>query len=293
MSICGSFQRTIVKIYIARILCKIVHLFIRNSIVSAKRSGIRYELDLNEGIDLAIFLFGGFQKHIYRNRLLKISGPATIIDIGANIGSMSLMFARLFTDARIHAFEPTTYACEKMRRNLELNPSLAERITLVRSFVSDVATQHPDIKAYASWRVGGGDEQGEKHPVHLGTVKAADGAAATTLDLYCARNNLTDVRLIKIDTDGHEFQVLQGAKVVISSQRPYVLFEVGGYVMDEQGIAFDRYVSYFSWFDYTLHDSSNGRLITGSNWHTMIPRYGTIDVLAVPANGINQQGQRR
>lgn len=287
---CGfeCLQRTTLKIFGARVLNKIVRLFVRDPFVCVKRRGIWYELDLNEGIDLAIFLFGSFQKHVYLNRLLKIDGPGTIVDVGANIGSMSLMFAKTFPEARVYAFEPTQYAYTKFRRNQDLNPDLAGRITLVQSFISDVPTPNHDIKAYASWRVGGAKDHGEQHPVHLGTVKAADGVAATTLDAYSAQNSLTDIRLIKIDTDGYESQVLQGAKLIIKTQRPYVLFEVGVYVMDEQGIDFDWYLSFFEGLGYVLYDSLTSRLITRHNWLEIIPRYGTVDVLAVPAE---QQSQ--
>ena len=52
---------TKIKIAIARILYKTVKIFIRNNPIDVKRAGINYELDLTEGIDLSIFLFGGFQ----------------------------------------------------------------------------------------------------------------------------------------------------------------------------------------------------------------------------------------
>lgn len=282
MLVSKALQRTELKIRLARILYKIVRLFFRDSPICVRRNGIKYELDLSEGIELSIFLFGSFQKHVYRNRLLDISGQATIIDVGANIGSMALMFAQLFQSAKIHAFEPTDYACTKFRRNLELNPKLAARISLVQSFVSAVATPNPDINAYASWKVGGSAEQGAKHPVHFGTLKAASGVAAITIDEYCAQNGLADIRLIKIDTDGHEFQVLQGAADVVRVQHPYVVFEVGRYVMDENGIDFAQYLNYFNQYGYTLHNSSNNRLITECNWREIIPQCGTIDVLALP-----------
>ncbi|NTW99907.1 MAG: FkbM family methyltransferase [Geobacteraceae bacterium] len=266
-------------------------MFVTKSPLQVVRSGILYELDLSEGIDLSIFLLGSFQKHVYKNKLLQLSGEMTILDVGANIGSMALMFAKLFPAASIHAFEPTEYACVKFRRNLELNPELANRITLLQNFVSDCASPNPDIKAYASWKVSAGKELAAQHPVHCGTLKAADGVAAVTLDGYCAAHTIQNIRLIKIDTDGHECQVLLGAQVVIREQRPYLLFEVGGYVMAEQGIEFSWYLDYFAPLDYRLYDSSTNRPINEQNWREIIPQLGTIDILAVPGDMTSRSSQ--
>ena len=60
---------------------------------------MRWNLDLNEGIDLSIFLFGTSEKKIFNlKKLLKESSSPIIIDIGANIGSTSLIMAKMFND---------------------------------------------------------------------------------------------------------------------------------------------------------------------------------------------------
>lgn len=286
MSLLENLPRTRLKIFLAQLLYKIVRTFTRSPFVVVRRGGIRYALDLSEGIDLSIFLFGGFQQHVYANpRLACITGPATIIDVGANMGCMSLLLAQRFPSARIHAFEPTGYAWAKFRRNLELNPDLAGRILPVQQFVSDAAAPAPDIKAYASWKVDG-SRCGQRHPVHLGTVQTAEGVPAVTLDAYCAAKQISNVALIKIDTDGHELKVLHGARTVIGMQRPLVIFEIGGYVLTEQGITFDDYLAYFQGLNYDLYDCVTNKAILDTNWRSLIPRYGTVDLLAVPRESV-------
>src|SRR5208337_1873270 len=117
----NKIHLTKIKITIAKILYKMVRTIIRKNPVRAKRGGINYELDLTEGIDLSIFVFGGFQKHVYRNLNFNKQSRFTILDIGGNIGSMSLSFARMFPQAEIKAFEPTHFACERFKKNLALN----------------------------------------------------------------------------------------------------------------------------------------------------------------------------
>ena len=85
------------KIFIAKILSKLLTLFIsKNQIVV--RNNIKWCLDLDEGIDLSVFLFGTSESKIsnLKKLLLKKDSSLTIIDIGANIGSVSLKLATIF-----------------------------------------------------------------------------------------------------------------------------------------------------------------------------------------------------
>ncbi len=47
-----------------------------------------------------------------------------------------------------------------------------------------------------------------------------------TLDEFCEENNLTGVDFMKIDVEGYEFKVLQGAKKLIDGQRPRICIEL-------------------------------------------------------------------
>ena len=51
-------------------LAKIIYFFNKNFLLKNKRNVIRqnikYSLDLSEGIDLSIFIFGGFEKHYHK-----------------------------------------------------------------------------------------------------------------------------------------------------------------------------------------------------------------------------------
>jgi len=46
------------------------------------RRGIRYEIELREGIDLAVFALGRFQRHVSTNRRLVLPRDALVIDVG-------------------------------------------------------------------------------------------------------------------------------------------------------------------------------------------------------------------
>ena len=273
---------TRLKIGAASLLYKGVSLVYRDPRRRITRSGIRFEVDLTEGIDLSLFLFGGFQRHVARNRYFRLAEDAVVLDVGANAGIMTLQFAARVPRGHVYSFEPTHHAAGRLRTNLGLNPTLAERVTLMQTFVSDRAEPAPPLKAFASWKVDG-DPGGEQHPVHLGTVLSTEGVGAITVDRFAAAQGLARLDLIKIDTDGHELDVLRGAAASLECFRPAILFEVGLYAMRERGIGFADYEAFLGPLGYRILDARNGREITAANHRRIIPGRGTIDALALPA----------
>jgi FkbM family methyltransferase len=237
-------------------------------------------VELSEGIDLSLFLFGNYQKHVFKNRFMALQPDSVVIDVGANFGTMTLQFARLCPQGRVFSFEPTHYALARLRRNLALNPDLASRVEVINSFVTKRSGNNPSLVAYSSWRVDG-QRVGNEHPVHLGTPRSTEGVPGISLDDFCARRNLRRLDLIKIDTDGHELEVLRGAAGTIERHRPIVLFEVGLYIMDERNIRFQEYEEYFSKLDYLLFDAKTSGRVSLANYRSRIPGRGTTDLIAV------------
>lgn len=269
---------TRIKLFFANILYYLVKIFFWKDIQQVNRHGINFELDLNEGIDLHLFLFGNFQKHITENQCIDINENATIIDVGANTGVISLIFAQKAANGHVYAFEPTDYAIKKMHTNLDLNPQLRERITLTQCFVSDKEKDSSDLKAYSSWPI---RSSKEKHNIHRGVDMTTPDVPSITLDGYCEKNGIAKVDLMKIDTDGHELGVLNGAGQMIMKYKPQIIFELGIYVMKERGISFTDYNAYFSAKNYDMF-TPKGEKITMDNYEEYVPQFGTIDVIALP-----------
>jgi FkbM family methyltransferase len=272
---------TKIKIVGAKILYKITALFVGKERRIISREGINYEIDLAEGIELSLFLFGKFQSHITKNSFLKINKDDTIIDIGANVGLMTLQFAKLVPNGKVYAFEPTFYALERLKKNLELNPTLSVNVSVFNSFVSEFSNSNPNIVAFSSWKVNG-ERGANDHPVHLGTPKATDGVPAISLNDFVENNKLEKIDFIKIDTDGHEYEVFKGAAIAIAKYRPKIIFEIGLYVMEEKNISFEFYYTYFKELNYKLIDTKSEKVISLSNYKKYIPKNGSTDLIALP-----------
>ncbi|UCH22576.1 MAG: FkbM family methyltransferase [Deltaproteobacteria bacterium] len=273
---------TRIKLIIAQVLYRMLRLMGISNKKRIRRGGIHYEVDLTEGIDLFLFLFGVFQRHVVSNKYFSLPDEAIIFDIGANIGSMALNFARLIPEGYIYAFEPTHFAFEKLKQNISLNSGLAERVRAVQLFVSDRSGPSHGIRAYSSWKVDGSAQN--THPLHGGMIRNAEGISAVTIDDFCKQNHISRVDLIKIDTDGYELQVLKGAHQTIEKCSPFLIFEIGLYVLNEHQLGFEQYCNYFKHFDYILINSKTGKVITLDNYWRQIPLRSTTDIVAVPSN---------
>ena len=62
----------------------------------------------------------------------------TVLDVGGHIGYHALTFARKVGEkGQVYSFEPNPVNGMRFQSNLELNPLLAERVSVVKSAVSD------------------------------------------------------------------------------------------------------------------------------------------------------------
>ena len=269
------------KILIAEILYKIVTPFVGKGKRTVQRQKINYEVDLSEGIELSLYLFGSFQQQITKNRFLHLKADDIIIDIGANVGLMSLQYAAKVKQGMVYSFEPTHYAFEKFKKNLSLNPDLASRVIATQAFISEKSGNNDSLVAYSSWKVDG-TRNVNNHLVHQGSPKETTGVPVISLDDFVHKNHITKINLIKIDTDGFEYEILKGARTVIVNFRPIIILEVTLYSLQEKGITFDFYYDYFTGLGYRLFDLVTNVEVNMMNFRQFIPENGSTDLIAIP-----------
>jgi FkbM family methyltransferase len=216
-----------------------------------------FELDLAEGIDLAMYLFGLFEPDTYRALRRLVRPGQTMLDIGANSGIHTLPMAHLGgPECRVIAFEPTRSALGRMRRNIALNPVLANRVTAVQAYLGDGREMGQARGFYSSWRL---DKTGAQHPKHFGSLADAAGAIATTLDTYLDRAGVPKVDLMKIDVDGYECGVLRGAERTLRRDHPVVVIELCPYALEEQGDSADSLLQLLRSHGYDFFDERTGK----------------------------------
>ncbi len=136
-----------------------------------------------------------------------------IFDVGGNFGQTALRFAEEFPDASILTFEPVPDSFRRLREAVGDHP----RIKAFNLALSDA----PGTVAM-SLTASAGSNSLQSSAATLETINVT----VDTIDAVVAENNIGTIDLLKIDVEGFELQVLQGAaKTLRQSKIRYVYAE--------------------------------------------------------------------
>lgn len=154
----------------------------------------------------------------------------TVVDAGAWIGPHALLLSRLVSPSgRVYAFEPDPVAFKVLRDNI--GASRCGNIRVENLCLSSA----PGTAVLKTYRGAEGFGHSDSTIIQQPGKKAAGEirVPATTIDQYCARNCITPDG-IKIDVEGAEGLVIEGARRTISRRAPWVLVEFHGHLMNRR-----------------------------------------------------------
>lgn len=244
-----------------------------------RRGNIVWELDLRQGIDFAIYLQGGFEPKTLRDYRKVVRPGFVVLDIGANIGSHTLPLAEMVgPSGRVYSFEPTDYAFSKQQRNLSLNPELSKRVNAVQAMLVSCPAQEKPAAIPSSWPLDG--ESGTAlHPIHLGRFNTLEGARVLRLDDWAARERPSKVDFVKMDVDGYEIDVLEGAEETLSCYKPVMMMEFAPYIFSERGRSFKELLDALLALGYQARTVNGKALPLEPSFEAAIPREGSMNVI--------------
>lgn len=144
-----------------------------------------------------------------------------IFDIGANRGQSIKRFNKIFNKPIIHAFEPNYDEYMKLyelygdKKNIYLNNFAIGEKNYFKNFnislKSDTSSFYK-FKNQSKWILKRAKDL-KVHPKKF--VKRSVKTRIITLDKYCRLNNIGNIDILKIDTQGYEANVLEGAKEIL------------------------------------------------------------------------------
>jgi len=160
-----------------------------------------------------------------------LASDMTFIDIGANMGLYSIFASKIVGEGgKVLAFEPSKRECSRFKENLRLN-------NMKNIFLSEIALS--DKKVDRELLIA--DEEHSGHNT-LGSfiypetnLRETVKIKTDTLDALIKKKKLSSVNVIKIDTEGHEYSVLNGALETLQRFKPTLLVEIEEKSLQVQG----------------------------------------------------------
>ena len=193
-----------------------------------------------------------------------------VLDIGANIGFHSVFFARIVTTGRVLAIEPTSHAHSRLVRNLEFN-DVRNKVEVHHGAVSDLAGTE-SIKVI----------QGREEFSTLGKMahQAVQGekwveelTSCDTVDALVLRYDIKP-KFIKLDVEGFEHRVLQGATDTLKQYRPVILAELSNALLSKNGSSASAVVEWLTQAGYRVSNANDTGGVPGTS------EYG--EIICVP-----------
>jgi FkbM family methyltransferase len=181
----------------------------------------------------------------------------TAVDVGANLGFVTTMLADVVgKTGTVFSFEPARATFAKLQLTIREN-----ELTQVRPYRAGCGS-HKDTAALHRVSASSGNSS-----IH----GAGRGERIQLVPLDTVSEIMENgVQLVKIDTEGHESEVLKGAKELIKAHRPIIYTELGGGYIESTITAIDLLDQYGYRTDHvrTIEWSGVGR---GSDY-VFLPR---------------------
>ncbi len=274
------------KIFVARIISRALRysskILGHNGIIQTKRRGdILWHLDINDGLDLAIFL------NVYEPLTSKVLIQTTnlndtVMDIGANNGAHTLPLAKKVGPmGKVIAVEATNSAVRRLQKNIQLNPDLAERIHVIHAMLGEPNQILPGAIP-SSWPLN--TQEPTLDPDFLGKPQSTETARMQTLDELVNELNIPKLDLVKLDVDGYEFGVLAGGRQTLKNLRPIILMEVAPYLHDRKDYSFDGLLSLIHSLSYSAFDLDTNTCLALKRSSFPKKTGESVDILLRPSN---------
>jgi len=154
-----------------------------------------------------------FSYQKYYQLLVEKNNPV-VFDVGGHQGESVKFFRSLFESAEIYTFEPEPGNYEILKK-----VATDSKVHAFNLAMSNVAATVPFYKQDIS-HLGGLRPINEDSSDSLGYAERAKNeeieVQSTTIDLFCAQRGIEYIDLLKIDVQGHEVEVLEGADRMLS-----------------------------------------------------------------------------
>ncbi|NQW30102.1 MAG: FkbM family methyltransferase [Ignavibacteria bacterium] len=220
--------------------------------------GIRMNIDASEFLQSHLFLYGSYELPTVKFIRSFLKNGMTAVDVGAQIGYLTLVMATIDKSIAVHAVEPEPVNINKLKSNIALN--CLRNVTVHEVGLSD---KDGGIRLYLS-----NDHNAGTHSTVQNVANVSDNFVdinCYTLDSMMSDGRIKDCHLIKIDVEGGELEVIKGALNTLSNSKPVIIMELSDALQNARGFStmeFKRLMQDHGYSSFTISDS--GKLILSS-----------------------------
>lgn len=150
-----------------------------------------------------------------------LNGGRTFIDIGAHVGTWTINLAKYFD--RVIAFEPDPRANSVLRKNLELN-----NIKNVEVIPKAVSNKSGQVKFNLFYNPATNTLMDPKQMGRTDSPIAELEVETVSIDEFVESRGINDVDFIKVDAEGAELLIVEGAINMFKTQNPDFFIEMHG-----------------------------------------------------------------
>jgi FkbM family methyltransferase len=181
---------------------------------TVRRNGIAMKVGTDRGKGMWCAVSGVEFEPELRWAINHLKRDGVFIDVGANVGAFTLHCAKkVGPGGRVISFEPGDGAFEKLKGNVEAN-HLEGTISLLKAGAGDKDCTMVLAGNHEAW-----------FTLHLSADGEGPKVEVRSIDSVVRERGLTRVDLIKVDAEGFEPQVFQGAAETIRRFKPAIIFE--------------------------------------------------------------------
>lgn len=245
-------------------------MYSKGSIRNCKRNDINFQLDISDYMEHAIYF--GINDTIDFDRTMLysvIKEDFICFDVGANIGETSLNFARIASNGLVYSFEPVPFLFNRLKKNIKLNSFSNIKIynLAVSEIKQELYFELPDNQNSS------GISLNKNKSTHSSIVYS------TTIDSFVLEHSISNIDFIKIDVEGFENFVLNGASNTLQTMHPILFIEIDNKNLTKNGSSEKKLLDQLrNEFNYTLFKVDGNNKIKIEEINNTIEHY---DVLCV------------
>jgi FkbM family methyltransferase len=266
--------------YILNTLSKVTGNAISQSVLGTIVLATRYLQGVGSGSDVACS-----GERVVFNVLKKRTGsinPLCVFDVGANRGQYLSLIQPCLADrpVTVHCFEPA----HETFRQLEKVATGMQNVVLNNCALGKEAGE---AKLFYDRGGSGLASMTKRRLDHFDKkMNFSETINVDTIDDYCIRADVHRIDLLKIDVEGHELQVLNGARCMLSkSAIGIVTFEFGGCNIDTHTYVQDFYYFFKDHGMSMARITPSGYLARIDSYREVLEQFGTTNFLCIPEDG--------